>query len=67
MDIKVSLLNGLLEKEVYVEQPLGYPKKGHAEIVLKLKKKRKKALYDLKQAPRAWNSRINKYFQENES
>ncbi|KAM1937502.1 hypothetical protein FF1_015220 [Malus domestica] len=45
----------------YDEQPLGYVIKGHEDKVLKLKK----ALYGLKQAPQAWNSRIDKYFQEN--
>ncbi|KAH9670910.1 hypothetical protein KPL70_017154 [Citrus sinensis] len=56
-----AFLNGFLEEEVYIEQPLGYVVKGHEDKVLRLKK----ALYRLKQAPRAWNSRIDKYFQEN--
>ncbi|KAH9745452.1 hypothetical protein KPL70_004078 [Citrus sinensis] len=60
MDVKSTFLNGFLEKEVYIEQPLGYVVKGHEDKVLRLKK----ALYGLKQAPRAWNSRIDKYFQE---
>ncbi|KAH9657526.1 hypothetical protein KPL70_023114 [Citrus sinensis] len=54
-------LNGFLEEEVYIEQPLGYVVKGHEDKVLRLKK----ALYGLNQAPRAWNSIIDKYFQEN--
>ncbi|KAH9681198.1 hypothetical protein KPL71_026879 [Citrus sinensis] len=61
MDVKSAFLNGFLEEEVYIEQPLGYVVKGHEDKVLRLKK----ALYGLKQAPRAWNSRIDKYFQEN--
>ncbi|KAH9670830.1 hypothetical protein KPL70_017126 [Citrus sinensis] len=60
MDVKSAFLNGFLEEEVYIEQPLGYVVKGHEDKVLRLKK----ALYELKQAPRAWNSRIDKYFQE---
>ena len=61
MDVKTTFLNGVLEEEVYVEQPLGYMKAGEEKKVLKLKK----ALYGLKQAPRAWNTRIDTYFKEN--
>ncbi|RDY05923.1 hypothetical protein CR513_10178, partial [Mucuna pruriens] len=46
---KLAFLNGYLEKNVYVEQPMGFAIKGQEEKVLKLKK----ALYDLKQALRA--------------
>ncbi|KAK2411591.1 putative mitochondrial protein [Trifolium repens] len=60
MDVKSAFLNGVLDEEVYIEQPQGYEVKGEEEKVLKLKK----ALYGLKQAPRAWNARIDKYFQE---
>ncbi|KAL4283880.1 hypothetical protein GQ457_16G026560 [Hibiscus cannabinus] len=61
MDVKSAFLNGYLEEEVYIEQPLGYIKQGHEDKVYRLKK----ALYGLKQAPRAWNARIDEYFQEN--
>jgi Reverse transcriptase (RNA-dependent DNA polymerase) len=61
MDVKSAFLNGVLEEEVYVEQPLGYIKSGKEQKVLKLKK----TLYGLKQAPRAWNTRIDGYFKEN--
>ncbi|PNX64760.1 reverse transcriptase, partial [Trifolium pratense] len=57
MDVKSAFLNGVLEEEVYIEQPPGYMKVGKEEKVLKLKK----ALYGLKQAPRAWNTRIDTY------
>ncbi|PWA98023.1 hypothetical protein CTI12_AA024020 [Artemisia annua] len=60
MDVKSAFLNGLLEEEIYVEQPEGYVAKGQEGKVLRLKK----ALYGLKQEPRAWNTRIDKYFQE---
>lgn len=61
LDVKSTFLNGFLEEEIYVEQPLGYVKVGQEGKVYKLKK----ALYGLKQAPRAWNARIDKYFVEN--
>ena len=61
MDVKSAFLNGVLEEEVYLEQPPGYMKIGEEKKVLKLKK----ALYTLKQAPRAWNTRIDTYFKEN--
>jgi Reverse transcriptase (RNA-dependent DNA polymerase) len=61
MDVKSAFLNGVLEEDVYIEQPLGYMKVGEEKKVLKLKK----ALYGLKQAPRTWNTRIDTYFKEN--
>eukprot|EP00253_Pinus_taeda_P004926 PITA_04926 len=62
MDVKSAFLNGVLNEEVYIEQPLGYEKKGQEHKVCRLKK----ALYGLKQAPRAWYSRIDSYLLENE-
>ena len=61
MDVKSAFLNGVLMEEVYIEQPLGYEKKGQEHKVCRLKK----ALYGLKQAPRAWYSRIDTYLLEN--
>jgi hypothetical protein len=57
-DVKSAFLHGELQEDVYVEQPLGYEKQGNEKKVYKLKK----ALYRLKQAPRAWYSRIKFYF-----
>jgi hypothetical protein len=45
-----------LEEEVYVAQPEGYVEKGKEKMVLKLSK----ALYDLRQAPRARNVKLDK-------
>ncbi|KAJ9560140.1 hypothetical protein OSB04_005300 [Centaurea solstitialis] len=56
LDVKSAFLNGNLEEEVYVTQPEGYVKANHPEQVYKLSK----ALYGLRQAPRAWNSRLDK-------
>eukprot|EP00253_Pinus_taeda_P030134 PITA_30134 len=61
MDVKSVFLNGVLKEEVYIEQPLGYEKKGEEHKVCRLKK----VLYGLKKAPRAWYSRIDSYLQEN--
>jgi hypothetical protein len=47
--VKSAFLNGFLEEEIYVEQPLGYIEAENESKVYKLKK----ALYGLKQAPRA--------------
>lgn len=47
MDVKSAFLNSYLEEEFYVEQPLGYKKKGEEHKVYRLKK----ALYGLKQTP----------------
>ena len=58
MDVKSAFLNGYLEDEIYVEQPPGYAKIGEENKVCRLKK----ALYVLKQAPRAWYSRIDNFF-----
>ncbi|KAE8735514.1 hypothetical protein F3Y22_tig00000340pilonHSYRG00533 [Hibiscus syriacus] len=61
MDVKSTFLNGVLEEEVYVEQPPRYMKIGEEKKVLKLKK----ALYGLKQALRTWNTCIDTYFKKN--
>ena len=54
MDVKTTFLNGLIEKEVYIEQPLGFEMHGRESHVCRLKK----ALYGMKQAPRAWYQRF---------
>jgi hypothetical protein len=57
MDVKSTFLNGVLEEEVYVDQPHGFEVKEHPTKVYRLKK----ALYGLKQAPRSWYNRIDTY------
>eukprot|EP00253_Pinus_taeda_P001704 PITA_01704 len=60
MDVKNSFLNGVIQEEVYIEQPEGFELHGRESHVCRLKK----ALYGLKQAPRAWYERIDAYLQK---
>jgi hypothetical protein len=55
MNVKSTFLNGDLQEEVYIEQPMGFIVTGKEHKVLKLKK----ALYGLHQAPRAWNVKLD--------
>lgn len=56
LDVKYAFLNGELEEEVYVTQPEGFVMEDQPEKAYKLSK----ALYGLRQAPRAWNSCLDK-------
>ncbi|WRX21874.1 Reverse transcriptase [Theobroma cacao] len=55
LDIKSAFLNGILEKEIYIDQPEGFELLSRENKVYKLHK----TLYGLKQAPKRWYSRIN--------
>jgi hypothetical protein len=55
MDIKSVFLNGDLEEEVYVAQPLGFVVNRKEGMVYKLHK----ALYGLRQALHTWNSKLD--------
>ena len=60
MDVKSAFLNGLIQEEVYVEQPPGFEISDKPNHVYKLQK----ALYGLKQAPRAWYERLSNFLLE---
>jgi hypothetical protein len=60
MDVKSAFLNGFIEEEVYVRQPLGFENPKHPNSIFKLQK----ALYGLKQAPRAWYVRLKMFLLE---
>lgn len=55
LDVKSKSLNERLDEEVYVNQTLGFKIEGHELKVYRLRK----ALCGLKQAPIAWNKKIN--------
>jgi hypothetical protein len=55
MDVKSAFLNGDLKEVVYVHQPPGFAILNKEGKVLCLRK----ALYGLRQAPMAWNAKLN--------
>jgi hypothetical protein len=58
MDVKITFLNGDLEKEIYMEQPEGFTQEGE-HLVCKLHK----SLHGLKQSPRAWNQKLDVFLE----
>ena len=60
IDVKSTFLSGMLQEEVYIEQPKGFVDPHRPNDVYKLKR----ALYGLKQAPWAWYDRLTTYLTE---
>jgi transposase InsO family protein len=54
MDVDTAFLNGIMDTEVYMEQPEGFEEGDSDQVCLLVK-----ALYGTHQAPRVWNDHIN--------
>ena len=57
MNVKINFLNGTIDEEVYIEQPIFFEIRSREYHIYGLKK----YLYGLKQAPRAWYARMDAY------
>ena len=57
VDENTTFPNGMIEEELYTEQPQGFEIEYKVTHVCKLKK----ALYGLNQAPRSWYGRIDSF------
>ncbi|KAF1316242.1 Integrase catalytic core protein, partial [Globisporangium splendens] len=60
MDVKTAFLNGLLDEEIYMKQPVGFVDPKYPDHVCKLKR----ALYGLEQSPRMWNQTIDEFMRK---
>ena len=60
LDVKTAFLHGELKEVVYVSQPEGFEIKESENKVYKFNN----ALYGLRQAPRAWNNKLNQILME---
>jgi hypothetical protein len=60
MDVKSIFLNGVIQEEVYIRQPLGFENPKYPNRVYKLSK----ALYEIKQMSWAWYGRFKTFLLE---
>ena len=60
LDVKTAFLHGVLDCDLYMEQPEGYVDEEHPNYVCKLNK----CLYGLKQSAKCWNELLDKHFIE---
>lgn len=61
MDVHNAFLYGELDHVIYMMQPTGFESQEHLEYVCKLKK----AIYGLKQSPRAWFGKMAEFLEQN--
>lgn len=59
MGVKTAFLNGKLEEEIYMQQPVGSMVEGQEQKACKLQK----SIYGLKQSSRQWYLKISSYHQ----
>ena len=62
LDVKTAFLHGDLEEEIYMSQPDGFKIAGKENWACKLNK----SLYGLKQSPRQWYKRFDRFMMETE-
>lgn len=55
LDVQNAFLHGVLKQEVFMKQPPGFVSANYPHFICKLDK----AIYGLKEAPRAWYSRLS--------
>ena len=60
MDVKTAFLNGNIDQEVFIEQPEGFVLHSRESHVCGLRK----ALYGLKEAPKVWYERIDRFLKD---
>jgi hypothetical protein len=57
MDVETAYLNGMIDEEIYIKQPLGFETSCHDRKVCRLKK----AIYGQRQSGRAWWLTISQF------
>lgn len=59
MGVKTAFLNGKLEEEIFMQQPVGSMVEGQEQKACKLQK----SIYGLKQSSRQWYLKISSYYE----